>query len=452
MANEEHVALLKQGVDAWNKWRREHADTRPDLGEADLGAMDLRGADLSDANLAAAQFSAAHLHEADLGRANLGYANLNVANLSYANLGYANLHRATLIGTDLRGANLHRATLSVANLSDADLHEADLGRADLSEANLARADLGGADLSGADLRDANLARANLGYANLSGADLHDANLSRATLLEANLIGAILTEVDLKWADLKGANLSDAHLSGVDLTWADLTGANLSEADLTGASLVETHLENADLNGCRIYGISAWNLRVNKETKQSDLIITPLRESNTIKIDDLEVAQFIYLLLNNQKIRQVIDTITSKVVLILGRFTEERKPVLDAIRGELRKHDYIPVLFDFDKPTTKDLHETITTLARMSRFVVADITDAKSIPQELVSIVEQLPSLPVQPILKKGHKPWAMFDHIKRYPWVLKLYRYATLDEFIPRLRERVISPAEIKVMEIREKS
>jgi hypothetical protein len=147
-----------------------------------------------------------------------------------------------------------------------------------------------------------------------------------------------------------------------------------------------------------------------------------------------VAQFIYLLLNNQKIRQVIDTITSKVVLILGRFTEERKRVLDAIREELRKHDYIPVLFDFDKPTTKDLHETITTLARMSRFVVADITDAKSIPQELVSIVEQLPSLPVQPILQQDCEPWAMYDHIQRYPWVLELYRCATLGDFIRRQR------------------
>jgi hypothetical protein len=52
-------------------------------------------------------------------------------------------------------------------------------------------------------------------------------------------------------------------------------------------------------------------------------------------------------------------------------------VLDAIREDLRKRDYIPVLFDFDKPATKDLHETITTLAGMSRFVIADITDAKS---------------------------------------------------------------------------
>lgn len=54
----------------------------------------------------------------------------------------------------------------------------------------------------------------------------------------------------------------------------------------------------------------------------------------ITVDNLEVAQFIYLLLNNEKIRQVIDTITSKVVLILGRFTDERKSVIDAIREEL----------------------------------------------------------------------------------------------------------------------
>ena len=36
------------------------------------------------------------------------------------------------------------------------------------------------------------------------------------------------------------------------------------------------------------------------------------------------------MLHNQKIRDVIDTITSKAVLILGRFTDERKAVLDAL--------------------------------------------------------------------------------------------------------------------------
>jgi hypothetical protein len=77
-----------------------------------------------------------------------------------------------------------------------------------------------------------------------------------------------------------------------------------------------------------------------------LVITPEGEPD-ITVDNIEVAQFVYLLLYNQKIRAAIDAITSKAVLILGRFTQERKAVLDALRNELRKRDYLPILFDFD---------------------------------------------------------------------------------------------------------
>ena len=110
-----------------------------------------------------------------------------------------------------------------------------------------------------------------------------------------------------------------------------------------------------------------------------------------RFDNIEVAQFVYLLLHNEKIRDVIDTIGKKAVLILGRFTAERKAVLDALREELRKRDYLPILFDFDVPATRDITETVSLLARMARFVVADITDARSIPQELSVIVPDLPS-------------------------------------------------------------
>ena len=65
---------------------------------------------------------------------------------------------------------------------------------------------------------------------------------------------------------------------------------------------------------------------------------------------------------------MIDTITSKAVLILGRFTDERKAVLDALREELRKRNYLPILFDFDAPARRNLTETITLLARMARFI------------------------------------------------------------------------------------
>jgi len=168
---------------------------------------------------------------------------------------------------------------------------------------------------------------------------------------------------------------------------------------------------------------------------------------TITVDDLEVAQFLYLLLNNQKIRHVIDTITSKVVLILGNFKPERKAILDAIRDELRRRDYLPVLFDFEKPSNRDITETVSTLAHMARFVIADITDAKSIPQELMAIVPSLPSVPVQPLLLASQREYGMFEHFKRYPWVLEPYLYVDQDRLLAAITERVIGPAAKKAKE-----
>jgi hypothetical protein len=132
----------------------------------------------------------------------------------------------------------------------------------------------------------------------------------------------------------------------------------------------------------------------------------------------------------------------RVVLILGRFTDERKAVLDALREELRKRNYLPILFDFSVPATRDITETISLLARMARFVVADITDARSIPQELAVIVPDLPSVPVQPLLLEGRAEYGMFEHFKRYPWVLETYRYASSERLIAGLGEHVIGPPE----------
>jgi uncharacterized protein YjbI with pentapeptide repeats len=239
--------------------------------------------------------------------------------------------------------------------------------------------------------------------NLSGADFRWTDLGEASHHWVNLSGANLRWADLEEANLIGADLREANLSEANLSKASLNGANLTGADLRSATLVDTDLRGADLTGCRIYGVSAWGLLLDSGTKQQNLVITPPREPE-ITVDDIEVAQFIYLMLHNQKIRKVIDTITSKAVLILGRFTSERKAVLDALREELRKRDYLPILFDFEKPSSRNTDETITLLARMARFVVADISDAKSVLQELRAIVPDLPSVPVQSIILARRSP------------------------------------------------
>jgi uncharacterized protein YjbI with pentapeptide repeats len=332
----------------------------------------------------------------------------------------ADLRKASLVGANLVGANLAGAFLIGAYLAEAKLDGANLTEAFLMQASLVRASLVGASLAKANLVEANLVGANLAGANLTGAYLVGASISGANLIEANLTRACLDEADL--------------------TKTNLTGTNLTGAYLQRSIFIDTIVEQAIFKDCHIYGLSVWNLAGTPQ-EQSSLIITRGTEP-VITVDDLQVAQFIYLLLNNKNVRNVIDTITSKVVLILGRFTDERKAVLDVISSELRKRNYLPILFDFTGPQNRDITETVSTLAHLAKFVIADLTDAKSIPQELTAIVPHLPSVPVQPLIKASQREYGMFEHFKRYPWVLEICHYEDVTSLISSIDERVLQPVE----------
>jgi uncharacterized protein YjbI with pentapeptide repeats len=332
-----------------------------------------------------------------------------------------------LSGAELIGANYSRIDFSGVNLSGSDLTKAIFTNADLSNADLSDADLDGAVLG----------KANLTRADFRDAYLGDAILSRASCSAANFTGANLTNATCQNTILTGANLTAADLCG-----ADFSGANLEGAILENAILVRTVLARSKLTNCLVYGVSAWDVR-GRPADQSNLVITPLHEP-TIQVDDLEVAQFIYVLLNNQKIRNVIETVGKKAVLILGRFTPERKDILDALKAKLRRSDYLPILFDFDEPGNRDLQETILTLASLSRLIIADISDPKSIPQELAVIVPNLPSVIVQPVLQRGFEPWALYEHIARFPWVLPLKTYDDRQMLMAELDKGLISKAAAK--------
>jgi hypothetical protein len=322
-----------------------------------------------------------------------------------------------------------------------DLYKANLLGANLHKADLTMADLGATDLTIANLSEADLSEARLQLATLTSASLLKANLSRARLEGAVFADADLSEADLRRADLSRADFREARLNGTDLRGADLSEATFVDTDLTGA----------DLTGCRVYGVSAWGLKLSEDTKQQSLIITPENEPE-ITTDNIEVAQFIYLLLHNEKLQRVIDTITTKVVLILGRFSlPERKAVLDTLRDELRKpgRSYVPVVFDFKNPKSQTTVNTITLLARMARFVIADVSDAKSVLLELQAIVPNSPKLPVQPIIVAAQEEPGMFDSFEPYPWFLKICRYDDLAQLLTHLDEWVISPAEAKVAKLR---
>jgi hypothetical protein len=155
----------------------------------------------------------------------------------------------------------------------------------------------------------------------------------------------------------------------------------------------------------------------------------------------------YLMLNNEEIREVIDTITSKIALILGRFTPERKTVLNALKDELRKWNYSPVLFDFEKPRSRDFTETMRTQAHLAHFIIADFTDPSSIPQELQAIVPDLEA-PIQRMMLEAKRAYAMFVDFKKYGWVLPVYWYKNQAGLIASLNDEVIEPADKKARKL----
>lgn len=341
--------------------------------------------------------------------------------------------RADLEGASFIYQTLDRASFRSANLEGANLQGAKLFGAEFDGAKLSRASFYGADLRNTSFKNATLEGVSFNRADLRGQDFRKARLHNASLCEA---------------DLRKVDLRDAYLTNADFSGADLTGADLSGAYLYGSTLVDAVIEQATFTGSQVYGMSVWDVK-GEPRDQSSLIITPKNEENSITVDSLEVAQFIYLLLNNAKVRQVVDAVTSKVVLILGRFSTDRKKVLDAIRVELRGRDFTPVMFDFEKPGSKDVTGTVETLARMARFIIADVSDPSSVPHELATIVPFLRTTPVLPLRLVGATGYSLISDLeKAYPWVLETHEYDDGASLIAALPD-VISPADEMAEELR---
>ena len=158
----------------------------------------------------------------------------------------------------------------------------------------------------------------------------------------------------------------------------------------------------------------------------------------------------FLILNNKEIRDVLNTLTSRSVLILGRFAlSERKAILDALRNKLREYNLLPIVFDFDRPTDKDFTETIKTLAGLCYFVIADVTNPRSSPLELQATVPDY-QIPFVPIIQEGESPFAMMvDLQKKYNWVLNTVSYDSMETLIKVLKPLIIDPAMKKRQELR---
>jgi hypothetical protein len=108
-----------------------------------------------------------------------------------------------------------------------------------------------------------------------------------------------------------------------------------------------------------------------------------------------------------------------------------------------------MVFNFDKPETKDFTETVRLLCNLSHFVIVDITNPRSAPLELQATVPDY-MVPFVPILQQGEEPFSMFvDLQNKYDWVLQpVVGYPSIDRLIDVLEDKVVRPAEAKFNEL----
>jgi uncharacterized protein YjbI with pentapeptide repeats len=459
MANEEHQDLIGQGIEVWNRWRRGQPEVRPDLGGMcfqtvaargedavtvrgmNLEGFDLRGADLSRANLWMARLQSADLRGADL----------QGAYLRQANLTDAKLRETCLSGADLTGACLIGADLTRADLTNAELSECDLTRVCLVQAAIVHTKLHKAVLHKAEFLDARCYFADFSECEAPKANFFHAKLQRCDFTRANLEGASFRNADclqstFAYAKARTADLSEAGLIAAVFMETDLSGATLDHASLEGALLIRTDLSGARLRWTRTYGASVWEIVTDDKTEQRRLPIDPLDDSEEpmLLVDDIEVAQFLYLLRDHKRLGKIINALTRRLVLLLGPFKdgglERLRAVAEGLKStELYEQKYWPVIFNFEQPDDRDLEEAARLLVGLSRFVIADV-GGPSVGHELAATVASF-HVPFVPIIRQGGKPYALFPSVAREDHVLPLVSYEDTGDLEGRLG-KIVEAAE----------
>jgi uncharacterized protein YjbI with pentapeptide repeats len=249
MANQEQLEILKQGVEAWNKWREENSGIEVDLTKADLVEAKLSQINLMQANLA----------EADLTKAKLLRANLNFTDFRKAKLTGVDFQRAELYGANFRGAHLKNADFGATYLRDANLAKVNLTKVDFRQA-----DLTNVNLSGAILHEAALGRAVFLYTALNGADFSGAWVSHTIFANVDLSQALNLDKVIHYKEstigedtlaASQGHIPESFLRNCGLFDWEIEAVKLHNPDLTHDEITNIQYRIYELRATRAFQIS-----------------------------------------------------------------------------------------------------------------------------------------------------------------------------------------------------
>lgn len=280
------------------------------------------------------------------------------------------------------------------------------------------------------------------------------NFDGYTMKNVTIYGAFAEGISIRDATVDGCHFEEGDFSRADFSRTRFVNTRFNKTILTdscfdGASFTNCNLNRVNLTGAKfclkeisetvVYGISAWDLRTCEAMQQGKLVIertydlySDLIERGQVPmtVDNIELAQFIHYLSDHKKMRDTINIFNAKGVLLLGRFKDGGLERLYRIREWLTAHGYMPMIFDFSRPDSLDLTQTVVTMAGLSKFVLADLSGS-SVPQELHAILSAFE----KPVIGFSERdPYALFWDLRGPVFLVK---YTTDADLLKGLAEKL---------------
>jgi len=315
MANEEHLRILKKGVEVWNEWRKQDKRLNPDLSginlrselrndnmvdiyndldginfsNTNLSGVDLAVISIRNANFFGADLSLANLHLSSLQNSNFDHAKLEVTNLTSASIDEASFSMTKMHGAIMRKVYMPRATFNYAKLDKADFYEAFLLECTFEDSTLRYVDFTNAVLRGVKMSSCNLFHAVLSHTDVDGMDFHasifhqtylqDINFTDTNLTQVRFGGTKIQDIDLRTIQDLETIIHDAPSS------LSISTLSLSQGEIPFSFLKQCGLSNWEIESVKLY---QKNLTSNEIT-DAVYKIDEIRNLNPIQIHNLFIS-------------------------------------------------------------------------------------------------------------------------------------------------------------------
>jgi len=278
--------------------------------------------------------------------------------------------------------------------------------------------------------------------NLSGLFIHSAFAEGLNLRDSVFSDSHFEEGDFSRANFSGAVFRNTKFNKTILTGANFDGATFVNCNMNRVNLVGASFRVEEITETVVYGIAAWDLQTSDEMKQSRLVIEKTYELYSdivangripLMADNIELAQFIYYLSNHKKIRDVLNILNAKGVLLLGQFKDGGLDRLYRLHDWLKGKEFMPMIFDFQRPDSMDYTETIVTMAGLSKIIIADLS-GDSVPHELHAALTSFQK-PIIAYSKTG--AYSMFKDLKRKNPYASDFQYDSDDDLFAKLEKHL---------------